>query len=187
MPRTLHFIKHGKPHLDPEIPAHDWRLADDALVALPALAAALSPRPELVVCSMEPKAQATAQGLAAVLGVPLRPMLGLHEQLRYTAPWRPDPADFQADLRRFFDQPEQVVSGEESAWDARIRFGNAVSAVMQVNPQDTVAVVAHGTVISLLVAHLTGQAPYELWRSLPLLGHLTLTWEPGPPNLRKRL
>lgn len=182
MLRTLHLIKHGRPHIDPQVPAHEWPLADDALTGLPTLLAALHPRPDLVACSVEPKAHATAQGLAAALGAPLRPMQGLHEQLRYTAPWRPDPAAFEADIRRFFDHPEQVVSGEESARDALTRFHNAVTAVMTAHPQPCVAVVAHGTVISLLAAHLTGREPWTVWRALPLLGHVTVSWPSRPPQ-----
>ena len=43
--------------------------------------------------------------------------------------------------------------GEESADDAHRRFASAINAVLKVNPQPpTLAVVAHGTVISLLAA-----------------------------------
>lgn len=124
--------------------------------------------------SEEPKARATAAALAAALGVPHRPMVGLDEQLRYTTPFRTDPAGFQADMRRLVDQPQAVVFGEECADDARTRFGNAVQAVMRANPQDTVAVVTHGTVISLLVAHAGGLDPWPLWRSLRLLDAVTV-------------
>lgn len=182
MPRTLHLIKHGAPRIVPGVPAHEWNLADDALDGLDNLIARLDPRPEIVVCSEEPKAKATAAALAAALGVPHRPMVGLHEHLRYTAPFHADPAGFEADMRRLFDHPQAIVSGEESADDARTRFGNAVQAVMRANPQDTVAVVAHGTVISLVVAHAGGLDPWPLWRSLKLLEAVTV----DIPGLRVR-
>jgi broad specificity phosphatase PhoE len=179
MTRTLHLIKHGQPQIQPGVPAHEWTLAPGALDALPALAARLTPRPGVVVSSEEPKARATGEWLAAHLHVPFRAMLGLHEQLRYTAPFHADVRDFQADLHRFFAHPDEVVSGEESARDARARFTNAVTAVMRANPHDTVAVVAHGTVISLLVAHHNPQVDVtQFWTDLPLLGAVTLDW-PG--------
>ncbi|THF85776.1 histidine phosphatase family protein [Deinococcus sp. KSM4-11] len=182
MPRTLHLIKHGKPRLIPGIPAHEWELADDALEHLDGLIARLSPPPHLIVSSFEPKAQATAAALAATLGVPHRPMHGLHEQLRYTAPFHADPADFEADLRRFFEHPTQIVSGEESADDARTRFANAIQAALHANPHDTLAVVAHGTVISLLVAHANRLDPWPLWRNFGLLDAVTV----DVPGLRLR-
>ncbi|PNY82209.1 histidine phosphatase family protein [Deinococcus koreensis] len=182
MPRTLHLIKHGRPTIVPGVPAHEWALAEGALDGLPALVARLTPRPDLVVSSEEPKAVATAQGLAAALGVPHRRMVGLHEQLRYTSPFHADPADFEAEIARFFQHPDQVVSGEESAEGARSRFGNAVNAVLAANGQDTIAIVAHGTVISLLAAQANRLDPLPLWRSLGLLGVLTL----DVPGLRLR-
>ncbi|GAA5533308.1 histidine phosphatase family protein [Deinococcus aluminii] len=182
MARTLHLIKHARPRIVPGVPAHDWPLAPGALDGIPALAARLVPPPELVVSSEEGKAKATAQALAARLGVPCRSMLGLHEQLRYTVPYRENAADFQADLRRFFLHPAELVFGEESADDARTRFAHAVQAVMLAHTQERVAIVAHGTVISLLIAGANGLDPLPLWTSLGLLEALTVDW----PGLRLR-
>ncbi|AXG97921.1 histidine phosphatase family protein [Deinococcus wulumuqiensis] len=173
MPRTLHLIKHGQPTLVPGVPAHEWLLAPGALDGLPGLVARLDPRPGLVACSEEPKAKATAQALAAALGVPCRPMLGLHEHLRYSQEVT-SPDEFQARFRRFFAEPGQVVVGEESADDAHRRFANAVGAVLKVNPQPSVAIVAHGTVISLLAARANGLDAFALWDRLKCLDVLTL-------------
>lgn len=176
MTRKLHLIKHGKPFIIPGVPAHEWNLASDALEGLPALVERLHPRPEVVVSSEEPKARGTARALAAALGVGRRPMLGLHEHLRYTAPFHTDVKDFQADIQRFFAQPDEIVFGEESATDARMRFKNAVNATMQANPQQSVALVAHGTVMSLLIAQMNDVDALKLWDSLKFLDSVTLTW-----------
>lgn len=176
MTRTLHLIKHGKPFIIPGVPAHEWNLASDALDGLPALTERLNPLPGIVISSEEPKAKATAQALAAALNVQHRPMLGLHEQLRYTAPFHADVKGFQADIQRFFAHPDEIVSGEENAHDARTRFRNAVNAVMQANAQENVAIVSHGTVISLLVAEANGLDPFPLWQSLKLLDAVSVEW-----------
>lgn len=182
MPRILYLVKHGKPNIVPDVPAHDWQLAEGALSGVSELIEGLAPRPEIVVSSEEAKAVATAAGLAQVLGVPQRRMLGLHEQLRYTAPFYAEVKDFQTDIQRFFANPAQVVFGEESANDARTRFGNAMNAGMLANPKETVAIVAHGTVISLLVARANDLDPFWLWQSLKFLDVCTLEW----PALRLR-
>lgn len=175
MTRTLHLIKHGKPFIIPGVPGHEWQLASDALDHLPELLEKLQPKPQLVVCSMEPKAQATALALAEALGVPFRPMLGLHEHLRYTNEYT-STEEFQARFQRFFAEPDLVVVGEESARDALTRFRNAVKAVMQANAQENVAIVSHGTVISLLVAEANGLDPFPLWQSLKLLDAVSVEW-----------
>ncbi len=100
-------------------------------------------------------------------------MLGLHEHLRYGQEVT-SPDEFQARFRRFFAEPGQVVVGEESADDAHRRFANAVGAVLKVNPQPSVAIVAHGTVISLLAARANGLDAFALWDRLKCLDVLTL-------------
>lgn len=181
MPRTLHLIKHGKPQIIPNVSAHEWQLADDALDELPRLLDRLKPTPHIILCSEEPKAKATAQALAAALGVPCRPMLGLHEHLRYSNELT-SAAEFRGRFRRFFAEPASVVVGEESANDARTRFGNALRAAMLANPQESVAVVAHGTVISLVVAAVNNADAFLLWQALKCLDSLTLDW----PSLHAR-
>lgn len=179
MSRTLHLIKHARPGPVPGVPAHEWRLAPGALDSVPGLAARLQPTPGLIVSSEEAKARETGQALAAHLRVSFRSMLGLHEQLRYTVPLHEDPADFQAGIARFFAHPGEVVFGEENANDARTRFGNAVRAVMLAHPdEESVAIVAHGTVMALLVAEAGGLEPLEVWRGLGLLDVVTVEW-PG--------
>ena len=177
--RILHLIRHAKPQTDPSIPSHEWILASDALEPLPELINQLNPKPESVVSSKEPKAIATAQALALALEIPHRNMLGLHEHLRYTTPFYEDPADFQAEMRRLFNHPSECVSGEESADAVRERFSNALNAVMAVNSQSCVAVVTHGTVRSLYVAHANGLDPAELWRRQKLLDVVSINWPDG--------
>lgn len=179
MSRVLHLIRHAMPALDPERPSHEWELAPGALGGLPALAETLRPRPDIVVSSEEPKALATAQALAQVLDVPYRRMLGLHEQLRYTVPFYGQPGEFQAEMRRFFAHPAEVVSGEESADLARKRFTAALRAVMATYPQGCVAVVTHGTVRSLYVAQANGLEAYALWQQQSLLDALSVEWPSG--------
>lgn len=181
MPRTLHLIKHGRPQIITGVPAHEWNLAADALDELPMLTKRLTPAPQIVISSEEPKAKATAQALAAALGLPMRPMLGLHEHLRYSNELTAN-EEFQTRFKRFFAEPDSLVVGEESALEARTRFGNALKAVMLANSQESVAVVAHGTVISLQVAAANGLDPFLLWQSLKLLDSLTLEW----PSLHLR-
>lgn len=178
MPRTLHLIKHGRSAGHPGAPAHDWELKPGALDVIPTLAAGLNPKPSLVVTSEERKARATGEALAARLGVPVRPMVGLHEHLRYTVPWGSQ-EEFEASCQAFFRSPTERVMGEETADEAHTRFRNAISAVMGANGGE-VAIVAHGTVISLLVARANNLDPVPLWTALDFCGVLTVTW----PDLR---
>ncbi|MFC6591525.1 histidine phosphatase family protein [Deinococcus lacus] len=176
MSRTLHLIRHAMPTPDPTRPSHEWELAPGALDGLDALLESLDPRPDIIVSSEEPKARATASALAAALSVSWRTMLGLHEQLRYTVPLYAERAEFEAEMRRFFAHPSEVVSGEESADTACERFTAALHAVMAANSQPCVAVVTHGTVRSLYLAKRLELDAYSLWQQQKLLDSVKVSW-----------
>jgi len=71
-------------------------------------------------------------------------------------------------VEAFLKNPDERVYGMESANEALHRFERAVNAAMAQYPVETLAIVAHGTVISLMVAHLTRIDPLPLWRTLTL-------------------
>ncbi len=54
--------------------------------------------------------------------------------------------------RAFFERPDELVWGHETARQAGSRFEGAVRRVLDEWEEDVVVIVAHGTVISLLVA-----------------------------------
>ncbi|MCP4167150.1 MAG: histidine phosphatase family protein [Chloroflexi bacterium] len=65
-------------------------------------------------------------------------------------------------------EPDELVFGEETADRAHERFATAVDVVLTAHPGQTVAIVAHGTVITLYVAHLQNLEPYPFWRQFEL-------------------
>ena len=64
--------------------------------------------------------------------------------------------------------PDQLVFGEETAAQARQRFGDAVAGVLAEHTEQNVVIVAHGTVIALYAAAAAGVDGYALWRRLGL-------------------
>lgn len=123
--------------------------------------------PSRVVASLEPKAQETGRLLASRLGVPWSVRAGLHEHDRCDVPFL-GREQFLDSVAAFFRTPDQLVFGSETARDALARFSCAVDAVLSRYPDGSVAIVAHGTVISLYVADACGVEPYALWRELGL-------------------
>jgi broad specificity phosphatase PhoE len=62
-----------------------------------------------------------------------------------------------------------LALGNESADEALRRFRGAVRDLLGQHPDETVAVVSHGTVIALYVAeHTEDHTSFELWRKLGL-------------------
>ena len=68
----------------------------------------------------------------------------------------------------FFARPVCLVLGSETGADAHARFATALDRVIETYPRGNLAVVTHGTVISLFVSKATGTDPLSFWQRLQL-------------------
>jgi len=164
--------------VDPTRPARDWVLGDEGRQRCEALAGALASQPiDRLFSSDEPKAIETSQLLAQRLGLEHTCVPGLHEHERHSTPYLGEDA-FRAAMQRFFACPDALVYGQETADAAHVRFAQALGQAMAGHTGQTVAIVAHGTVISLLVsrANPTLTGGFELWQRLGLPSFVVLTW-----------
>ncbi len=65
--------------------------------------------------------------------------------------------------------------GNETADEAHARFAAAVEAVCARHSARNIMVVAHGTVITLLVARRAGLEPFPFWKRLGLPSFVALS------------
>jgi broad specificity phosphatase PhoE len=157
---TLFLVRHGRPLVDRDRPAHEWPLDpagyDDVWALrdrLPAAAAFYS--------SPEPKALQTAQLLTdGEVGV----VDGLREHRR-DAGWVDDYDD--AVRRAFADPDSAAVDGWEPLAACRDRVVAAVTPLLAAHGAEDVVLVGHGTSWTALVASLTGSVPdLDRWATL---------------------
>jgi len=166
--RRLLLVRHSLPEIDPGVAAREWRLSDEGRRRCALLAEAVSVHhPAVVVTSQEPKAMETGQIVAGRLGLRWEAAAGLQEHERPWAPWEGRQA-FQARVARFFERPESLVFGEETADQARRRFAAALAEVLRRHGRGKGAVVSHGTVMTRLVAGHNEVDPFAFWRRLGL-------------------
>ena len=131
------------------------------------LADALEPhQPSEIVSSLEPKAIETAALVAARLALPTRTADNLHETKRDHVPLLKQ-EEFRARVAQYFANSAERVFGEESADEAHDRFSCAVEELVTASDH-SLAIVSHGTVMSLLIARRNNLDPYALWQSLKL-------------------
>lgn len=176
----LILIKHSLPEIVPSIPANQWHLSPTGRQRCEQLAAQLDVySPEVFVTSNEPKAQETAQIVAKILGRSCTTALNLHEHDRSNEMYFPTKKQFEDRVALFFAHVHTLVFGQETAADAHARFASAMSTEIARHPGRTVAIVAHGTVITLFVARACGLQPFPLWKRLGLPSFVVLTL----PNL----
>jgi broad specificity phosphatase PhoE len=173
--RTLILIKHAMPQIDTGRPAHTWPLSQAGRTGALALGERLRAyQPAALVTSHEPKAAETGRITAEVLGLACAEADGLHEHDRTGVEWMGDRA-FQAAAALFFRQPDDLVFGLETARQAEQRFAAAVGQVLARYPAGNLAIVTHGTVLTLFVARHNQVDRYAFWRSLGLPALVALT------------
>lgn len=164
----LILVRHAAPRQDPAQPASRWQLSEAGRLSCARLAERLAAHaPGVVVTSAEPKAVETGALVAARLGLPTEQAEGLHEHRRERVPFT-SLEQFERSVAALFERPDELALGEETARQAADRFERAVRDVLARHPAETVAVVAHGTVITLFVARHAGLAPVAFWRRLGL-------------------
>lgn len=171
----LILVKHAMPHLEPGVPSCDWRLGAAGRAGAARLAEHLTAyAPGVIVASVEPKATETARIVADRLGMGMETVPGLHENDRTGLGWL-GKEELAARIARFFAAPAVPVMGHETADAAHARFAAAVAGVCAMHPDKTVVIVAHGTVITLLVSRAAGVEPYPFWRRLGLPSFVVLS------------
>lgn len=166
----LILIKHAKPLIMPDTPAKSWLLSEEGQKDTQDFALALKMyEPHQIFSSPEPKAMETALTLTTVLKIPFAIVDDLHEHQRTNEPYDHDRTTFINKVKNLFDNPDALVYGEETANQARTRFHNGLLGAWRKHRDSNIAVVTHGTVISLFVAHLIPSINgFELWNCLKM-------------------
>jgi len=155
-------VRHGRPLVDRDRPAHAWELDPAAYDDIWALReSGRLPRGAAWFSSPEPKALATAELLTdSEVGV----VDGLREHRRESTEWV---EDFEDAVRRAFAVPDAAaVPGWEPLADCRDRVVAAVEPLLAAYGDEDVVLVGHGTAWTVLAAALTGTEPdLERWRA----------------------
>lgn len=168
MTKHLILVKHSVPEIQADRPASTWMLSEEGRLRAQHLAEDLKRfNPEVILSSQEPKARETAEILANQLQLDMQIIPDLHEHDRGNVPYLSHEV-FQSSIRDFFQRPDELVFGSETADQAYTRFYRAVHAILNENKNKTIVIVTHGTVISLFVSRLTGSSDLDLWNQLGL-------------------
>jgi broad specificity phosphatase PhoE len=131
--------------------------------------------PTVIVTSLEPKALETGRLVADTLGIPMETAAGLHEHDRGNVPFLGSREQFETQVAGLFEHPGRLVYGSETADQAHRRFAHGITSVLEEHPSGNLAVVTHGTVLTLFVARVTGIDPVPFWQQLGLPSFVVLS------------
>ena len=170
----LILVKHAPPEITPEVISHRWVLSAEGRDRCAWLAEELKAQGvQRLYSSLEPKALETAALAAVGLGLEVRPRRDLHENDRTGLSFASSDALKQR-MRRFFEAPQDLIVGEETADAALRRFEASVRAIVAEAPEQAIAIVTHGTVLTLLAAKYNPIRAFDFWEALTLPSHVAL-------------
>jgi broad specificity phosphatase PhoE len=175
---NLILIRHSVPKIEKDVPAKEWHLSQEGMDRCMYLADTVRRySPDKLFSSNEVKAKETAQLIASNLNNTYQIIDGLHEQDRGSLKWL-DRSKFIEMIHKGFRNPESLIFGNETANQANNRFTHTIKSLMTLHPQCSLAVVTHGTVITLFVAEAVGIEPYSFWNGLGIPSVIVLSFPP---------
>ncbi len=174
MSRQLILVRHSLPEITNDVPALQWKLSEEGKARVERMVERLiTYRPEILFSSPEPKAVETAEIISKALLLPVYILEDLQEHKRSRVPFL-SRSEFEKVVQEFFEKPDDLIFGDETANESFERFSAAVSSALAENPSNTTMIVSHGTVMSLFVSRMTGKPAFDIWRELGLPGFLVL-------------
>lgn len=172
----LILIRHSVSQPTADVDAHHWQLTTEGRRRCTILAEHLERfNVARIITSEEPKARQTGELVGQILEIPVQAAPHLHETRRETAPFYDEVRDFEAAVQAGFAAPEDVIFGEEAFTAARERFATQIAQLLADYPDETLAVVTHGTVLSLYLAPFADDDAATLWQQWGMPGYAVLS------------
>jgi len=164
------------PAIDERLPASAWHLSKEGRDKCKALSRYLSKYfPAKIYSSEEPKAFETAQlSTSNYTKDQIITDWRLNEHYRESYKFQ-NQIKFEAHVKEFFEFPDKIIFGEETADQAFTRFKEVIDEIQSKrNPAYPALVFSHGTVISLWVARTMHIGPFPLWKKLTLPSYIAV-------------
>jgi 2,3-bisphosphoglycerate-dependent phosphoglycerate mutase len=166
--KYLLLARHSNPIINPDEEPTNWSLSTIGKENARIIAAKIrNYQPEIIISSIEQKAIETAKIFANDMNIEHKVMNDLHEQRRSKIRYLSD-EEFQNSIKKLFENPNQLVFGDESANQAKERFESAICNIEAKYPEKTLCIVSHGIVISLYATQYYKEEPYEIWQHLSI-------------------
>jgi 2,3-bisphosphoglycerate-dependent phosphoglycerate mutase len=163
----LYLIRHPRTHVDPTRPPNEWELSEQGRAQVRVLGAApFWKSVKVLYSSGQPKALGAAGTIGALHNIPVGSLSGLAEVSRGHEVYH-SAGDYDTILGQFFAFPDHAIAGWERGTDALNRFTASVEHIVSQHPDQSIALLSHGTILTLYTAMLDQQPPtLERWRSI---------------------
>ena len=177
--KTIYFITHPNVSVDPTKPPKEWHISDLGKERVQTLGEEAFWRyVQHIFTSPEARAIETSDILHEMHHIAVRPFEELQEQRRSNTNYFLSLTDLAITMRMFFTRPKESIRGWESAIDTQNRIVSAIDSLQELYPDyQTVAIISHGIVGSLLRSYLM-QHPIEESLCQDQIGsYIQIDWE----------
>ena len=153
--------------MDPTRQPHEWGLSDQGRIQVVKLSEApFWQKVTALYSSNQGKAIEAAQTIGTNHKIEVTALPGLAEVWRGTEVYL-SAAEYDNVLGRFFSLPNFSIEGWERATNALARFSETVKELIAQRPGESVAILSHGTILTLYTAMLDQQTPtLDRWRNI---------------------
>lgn len=174
--KKLILIKHSIPTISSEIPSNKWTLSEEGIQKANLFVLNLEKYNfKRIFSSDEPKAIETANIFGGKLNKEVEIIKGIHEHERNSNRVIYPKEQWEELMRSFFEFPNKLIFGDETATEARIRFRTSILKLVSANPPDEdIVVVTHGTVMSLFISEYNEVDIFKVWNSFGLPSYAEL-------------
>lgn len=180
---NLLLVRHSEPALKKGVLPSKWKITERGQDRSRLLGEYLNIHGiDRIIASSEVKAIETAEIAAEVAGI--RHVHQEHDLREHNGDGAPfiSSAERRSLVLESLRKPDEMIYGTETVRVAMNRFSRAIRRLINENTDQSVAVVAHGTVISAFIAAELDIDPGAIWSSQGLPGFVEIEW-PNPSRI----
>lgn len=173
------FIRHAPTKPDKTQHSTQWQLSEDSQKLCYQLAEQIKHHNiTKIYTSIEPKAQLTGKFIAEKLEITsIASEDNLQETERHSKAFYDNQNTFRLAVQEAMLFPNNLIFGDETFTDARIRFTSQVEQLANKHPDETIVIVTHGRILSMYLGDIMKQSPETIWKKLQMPAYAILSWE----------
>lgn len=171
------FIRHAPTKIDKHTVAKNWILRGDSAQLCQLLAKKIEHYAiGTIYTSTELKAQLTGQYIAEALKLDT-PIISDNLQETVSNKFYDSEQEFRKTVILAMKNSHSLLFGEETFADAKKRFSAQVESLAQTHPQETIAIMTHGRILSMYLGDIMPENPDIIWERLQMPAYAVLSWE----------
>lgn len=179
MTTRIIFVRHAPSKPDKTQHSTQWQLSEDSQRLCHKLAEQIKHHNiTKIYTSTESKAQLTGKFIAEKLAIESIEIANdLQETERHSKFFYDNPDTFRLAVKEAMLSPDELLFGDETFTGAKNRIASQTALLAKKHPDETIAIVSHGRILSMYLGYIMKQSPDLIWQKLKMPAYAILSWE----------